>query len=1000
MNRNMKKIVTTLVAFNVVASTVIAVLPTQGFAAENNTNTGEKKLLSTVSATQNLFKNTNFTSTSTNIPDWTVYANQNAEGDATIQTYGTKTTTDWFNYSRTSVRPKGDGSIELYGTANSQIGVTQIINTIPGKSYTVSYNYNTTSFSTIAYLIGTATSNYFSATDVSTGTLNNEKWTSSGGNAGSGRMNYTPWLVGGSGTVNQTFVATGSKTRVFIAAGLNSADKTNVVYQTISGVNITGASAEQLAAPKLNPVKDKDAKVTGSLTGSLDSLKEVQIYKNDVYVGTAKVTGSNYELAVSGSKVGDVYKAYAVDIWGVKSNAASQTVTATAIATPTINEITDKATTATGTGEPGSTLTLKIGDATYTTTVAADGTWSKAITKPKAGTAVEAVSVKDSVTSAKATTTVVDVTAPDAPVLSTVTDADTHVKGTGEAGTTVKVTLPNNATVEGEVDASGNFDVVIPKQAKDAIISAKLTDKAGNVSAAGTTTVVHQGPSAPVLNDVTDKSTTVSGTGEPGDTITVKITDNGASVSYSGKVDDFGEFSIPIDKPSAGAKVEAIAKDPSGALSPKASTTVKDVTAPDAPKVNPVKVDDTKVTGQGEPNCTVKVTLPSGGVVTGTTDDEGNFSVTIPKQTVDKEIKVTLTDASDNESKPTSVTVQADIIAKPTIKEVTTDDTKVSGTGVAGATVTIKANDIEYTGVVAADGTYAITIPKQDVGEAITAKQAKDGASSDTASTTVVRGAIAKTTINSLTTDSTSVSGTAEPNSTVVVKDQKGTQIATGRTGSDGIYSMTIAKQAEGTVVTATATADGKTSSANTTVVRDGIAATTIDTLTADATTATGTAEPNATIVIKNAAGTTIGSGTVGSDGKYSLTIPKQAEGTVVTATATLDGKTSAGSTTVKAGQDIAKTTINALTNDSTTVSGKGEPNATIVVKNGDTTIATGTVGSDGSYSLTIPKQATDSVVTATTTKDGKTSSASTTVTKQATGSVVVTAPYYVGYDS
>ncbi|MBC1406029.1 autolysin modifier protein, partial [Listeria welshimeri] len=228
--------------------------------------------------------------------------------------------------------------------------------------------------------------------------------------------------------------------------------------------------------------------------------------------------------------------------------------------------------------------------------------------------------------------------------------------------------------------------------------------------------------------------------------------------------------------------------------------------------------------------------------------------------------------------------------------------------------------------------------------------------------------------------DSTSVSGTAEPNSTVVVKDQDGKQLATGRVGSDGIYSLTIPKQAEGTVVTATATLNGKTSSASTTVKRDGIAPTTLDTLTADSTTATGTAEPNATIVIKNAAGDTLGTGKVGSDGKYSITIPQQDVGTRVTATATVGDASSSATTAVTQGA-IAQTTIAALTTKSTTAQGTAEPNASITIKNdaGDT-LGTGKVGSDGKYSITIPKQTAGTVVTATASASGKTSSASTTV--------------------
>ncbi|MEB7428325.1 Ig-like domain-containing protein, partial [Enterococcus faecalis] len=58
-----------------------------------------------------------------------------------------------------------------------------------------------------------------------------------------------------------------------------------------------------------------------------------------------------------------------------------------------------------------------------------------------------------------------------------------------------------------------------------------------------------------------------------------------------------------------------------------------------------------------------------------------------------------------------------------------------------------------------------------------------------------------------------------------------------------------------------------------------------------------------------------------------------------------------------EANKEIVQTTINEVKNTDTQVSGKAEPNAKIELKNGNTVIATGIVGSDGFYSLTIPKQ-------------------------------------------
>ncbi|MBC1287029.1 hypothetical protein HB818_14805, partial [Listeria booriae] len=359
----MKKIVSSALVANLVIGSVITALPTQGAAVENTpvgTN-AENKIVSNLKATQNILKNTSFASTSTGITDWSAEQNAYEVSPPSLISFGTKGSDGWFNFGRTSIRPLGDGSVELHGTANSVVGVSQTINTIPGQTYTISYNYNTTRFTTKAAAIGTATYTGFMISTSSGVAIKNASYPS-GGNAGS-------WpgmsFVGSSGTITDTFVATSKETKVFIGGNLNSADKTNELFQTISNVQVLGTSSTQLDAPTLQPVKNKDPKITGSLNGSIDTLQEVQIYKNDVYVGTATVSGRNFEMTVSSSNVGDVYKAYAVDIWNVKSNPATQTVTASIVAPPTINAVTTDDTTVRGTGIPGKRVYYKVGSADW-----------------------------------------------------------------------------------------------------------------------------------------------------------------------------------------------------------------------------------------------------------------------------------------------------------------------------------------------------------------------------------------------------------------------------------------------------------------------------------------------------------------------------------------------------------------------------------------------------------------------------------------------------------
>ncbi|MBA3927165.1 toxin Cry1Ac domain D-VI-related protein [Listeria rustica] len=80
----------------------------------------------------------------------------------------------------------------------------------------------------------------------------------------------------------------------------------------------------------------------------------------------------------------------------------------------------------------------------------------------------------------------------------------------------------------------------------------------------------------------------------------------------------------------------------------------------------------------------------------------------------------------------------------------------------------------------------------------------------------------------------------------------------------------------------------------------------------------------------------------------------------------------------------IAPTTIAALSTDSIKVTGTGEPNAPVTIKNGTATIGSGTVKADGTFEISIAKQAANATITATVTKasNNKTATASTKVTQ------------------
>ena len=70
--------------------------------------------------------------------------------------------------------------------------------------------------------------------------------------------------------------------------------------------------------------------------------------------------------------------------------------------------------------------------------------------------------------------------------------------------------------------------------------------------------------------------------------------------------------------------------------------------------------------------------------------EAGNYSITIPMQDMNKKIRVTQTVARRGESDKEEVTVKGVPAPKPTINEMDTDDTRVTGRGVPNSKVYVR----------------------------------------------------------------------------------------------------------------------------------------------------------------------------------------------------------------------------------------------------------------------------------------------------------------------
>jgi 2',3'-cyclic-nucleotide 2'-phosphodiesterase (5'-nucleotidase family) len=154
-------------------------------------------------------------------------------------------------------------------------------------------------------------------------------------------------------------------------------------------------------------------------------------------------------------------------------------------------------------------------------------------------------------------------------------------------------------------------------------------------------------PEAPSVNEVTDQSTQVTGTTEPGASVEVSV--DGIVIGSSTALEN-GSFVIEITKQVAGTKLAVTAADNAGNVSKVTVVTVIDVTPPDAPNVNPVIHNDTFITGTTEDGATVKIMMGNVELGTAAADADGKFKIYVPKQKHKNHLTVTVTDAAGNVS--------------------------------------------------------------------------------------------------------------------------------------------------------------------------------------------------------------------------------------------------------------------------------------------------------------------------------------------------------------
>lgn len=588
-----------------------------------------------------------------------------------------------------------------------------------------------------------------------------------------------------------------------------------------------------------------------------------------------------------------------------------------------------------------------------------------------------------------------EVTAPTITGVTGNSTAGYEVKGTADANATVEIRNAGGTVIgTGTADGTGAFTVTVP--AGEAGANETLTAVAKNASGTESTPTTFQTPAdpntpvaTPIVETVTGSTTKgyeVKGTAEVGTTIEVR--DAAGTVLGTATTGTDGKYTVTLapGKATANQTLSVVAKNASGTESqPATATTPADVTAPTVDNITGNSGSGYEITGTADPNTTIEVRDPAGAVIgTGTSDANGDFTVTLPTGTTNPGDTLTVIgkDNAGNESQPTEVLVPADAtVTAPTVTGVTGNSVagyQVTGTADPNATIEIRDADgnVIATGTADGTGSFAVNLPAgtANANETLTAL-AKDPAGNTSTPTTFQTPAdevVAPPSVDKVTGNTTQgyqVTGTAELGTTIEVRATDGTVLGTAITGPTGQYTVTLASgkaTAKQTVNVVAKNDTGLESQPTTAMTPADVTTPTIGDITGDSTTGyeiTGTADPNTTIEVRNPDGTIIGTTTTDDQGNFTVDLPAGAANPGDTLTVV--GKDGDGNesqpteVTVPEDATVAAPTVTNVTGTTATgyqVTGTAEPNVTIEIHNeAGLVIATGTTDGAGAFTITLP---------------------------------------------
>ena len=418
------------------------------------------------------------------------------------------------------------------------------------------------------------------------------------------------------------------------------------------------------------------------------------------------------------------------------------------------------------------------------------------------------------------------------PTIDPVAAGDTTISGTAEPDSTVTVTIGNEQPVTAVADAQGNWTAEVPEvsQGETVTVVAEADGKDPSepvtVSVAGLTVAA---PTASISGNETDGYPVI---GKATPHAAIEITNAQGDVVGSGTTDSDGNYRIVIapDRvaPEKNLNVTAIVtaggQDYRSGATPVVVPADTQENQTETPSIDPVNAGDQTISGTAEPNANVVVTVSVEEPVTVVANDQGDWTANVLEVSEGETVTVVATVGDKEPSTPVSVIVSGISVSAPTasITGNQRDGYPVANRTTANADIEITnaQGEVVGSGTADGDGNYRIVIAPDQVAPeenlnvaAIVTAGGKDYRSANTPITVPEDNQTGIPTIDPVTAGDDTISGTAEPGSTVTITNGDKDPVVV-EADEEGNWTAEVPEVSEGDTITVVAETDGKDPSA------------------------------------------------------------------------------------------------------------------------------------------------------------------------------------------